>query len=861
MRKIILLICILFVGTNVFALDCSVFKLDNGQTVIIQQVKNNPIVIIDTWIKTGSINETDKNNGVAHFLEHLFFKGTKKYPTGEFDKILESKGAITNAGTSKDFTHYYITIPSSQFDLAMDLHADMLMNPLLPRKELEKERKVVLEEISKDATNPSNIVFENLNSMIYKTHPYKRKVIGTKDVIENITREEILEFYNKYYTPSNMITIIIGDVDVNAALAQTKKAFAGNDRPRQKQVKYKKEKQLTSQKTNLEYIQTQSGYLIMGYQTVDVMHKDTYALDILATILGDGKSSMLNQAVKEQKQLAFSIGAGNSSYKDDGRFFIQANFTPENLDKLERAIFEQVKFVQKNGVSQEDLTKAKNVIERDTHYARESVSNIASELGYTYVLTDGLKYYDEYLTSIKKVTLDEVKRVASKYLQEDKCAISVVLPETSKSQVQAQPTVQYSAKLLKEEGTIKKYELDNKATMLVNSNKLNDIIAIDIIAKGGNFLEKTPSTALLTAGVMLKGTKKYSAVEFAQTLEENGIKIVPSASADVFTINVLTTKSELDKTMQILDEVINNATFDDYEIEKVRTTKLNAIKKSRDMAITVAVDEYKTLIYEGSPYSNSNKVIEKTLPKVEKEDILNYYKSVFNPKNVVISVNGDVEDKYLVDNFSQIFKPSTDKAFDYKDFKSSIPHLNAPKVVVKQMPKLETAWVVLGWQVAGLQSQKEFATLQVIDSLLGSGMSSRLFRNLRVQEGLAYQLGSSYGANMLGGAFITYIGTNPATKELAKNKMFEEVFKLKSEFVSDKELKEAKEKLIGNYILSQETNLDKASTLGWFEASGRGFEFKDKYIDLINGVTSSDIIEVANKYFTRNNVTSIVEPK
>lgn len=848
-------------GTNVFALDCSVFKLDNGQTVIIQQVKANPIVIIDTWIKTGSINETDKNNGVAHFLEHLFFKGTKKYPTGEFDKILESKGAVTNAATSKDFTHYYITIPSNQFDLAMDLHADMLMNPLLPRKELEKERKVVLEEISKDATNPSDMVFENLNSMFYKTHPYKRKVIGTKEIIENITREEILEFYNKYYTPSNMVTIIIGDVDVNKALEQTKKAFAGNDKPRQKQVKYKKEKPITAQKTNIEYTQTQSGYMIVGYQTVDVTGKDTYALDVLATILGDGKSSMLNQAIKEQKQLAFSIGAANASYKDDGRFFIQSNFTPDNLEKLENAIFEQVKFVQKNGVSQADLDKAKNMIERDTHYSRESISNIASELGYTYVLTDGLKYYDEYLNNIKKVTPDEVKKVANKYLDENKSAISIVMPESAKVQNQPQAKISHVAKLQKEDGQIKKYELDNSATLLLNSNNLNDIVAIEILAKGGTFLEKIPSTAMLTANVMLKGTQKYSALEFAQIVEENGIKIEPVAASDAFTISVLTTKPQLDKTMVILDEIINNAIFDEYEIEKVRTTKLNSIKKSKDTAVSVAMDEYRTFIYEGSPYSNSNSVIEKNLPKVDRDAILAYYKTIFNPKNIVISVNGDVDGQYLIDNFSQIFKSSTSKSFDYKEFQSIIPYLSAPKVVVKQMPKLETAWIVLGWQVAGLQAPKEVATLQVIDSLLGTGMSSRLFKNLRVQEGLAYQLGSSYSANMLGGAFITYIGTNPSTKDLARQKMLGEISKLKTEFVSDKELKEAKEKLIGNYILSQETNLDKASTLGWFEASGRGFEFKDKYIDLINSVTSSDIIETANKYFTQNNVTSIVEPK
>ena len=173
----ILILTLLLNNIECFAIDYTTHKLDNGQTIIIKENHDNPIVTIDTWIKTGSINETDQNNGVAHFLEHLFFKGTTKYPTGTFDKILESKGAITNAATSKDFTHYYITIPSEHFATALDLHADMLMNPLIPRAELEKERKVVIEEISKNNDNPETKLYENLVTSFYKNHPYKRKVI------------------------------------------------------------------------------------------------------------------------------------------------------------------------------------------------------------------------------------------------------------------------------------------------------------------------------------------------------------------------------------------------------------------------------------------------------------------------------------------------------------------------------------------------------------------------------------------------------------------------------------------------------------------------------------------------------------
>ena len=215
-RRILILLCLLVFSISVYAGEYTVQKLPNGQTVVVYPIKDNPIVTIDTWIKTGSINETDENNGVAHFLEHLFFKGTKTHPTGDMDRILESKGAVVNAATSKDFTHYYITIPSEYFDTAMELHSDMLLHPQIPRKELEKERKVVLEEIAKDGNTPD---------MMYTKHPYKRKVIGSADIIGTIRREEILDYFNNYYAPSNMVTLVVGDVDTEKAIAKIQQSF------------------------------------------------------------------------------------------------------------------------------------------------------------------------------------------------------------------------------------------------------------------------------------------------------------------------------------------------------------------------------------------------------------------------------------------------------------------------------------------------------------------------------------------------------------------------------------------------------------------------------------------------------------
>ena len=358
---------------------------------------------------------------------------------------------------------------------------------------------------------------------------------------------------------------------------------------------------------------------------------------------------------------------------------------------------------------------------------------------------------------------------------------------------------------------------------------------------------------------MMKGTKNYSPIELSQFLEDNGIKISPAVSADTFSISILTTKEEYDKTLAILDEIINNANFDEIELGKIKADKLSQIKSNKDNAIQRALEKYRELIFPNSNYSISSNILEKNIPNITREDVINYYNRIFEPQNLVISINGNVDKEKTINELNNIFNnENSNNGFEYGRYNSKVPSISAPTTIVQNMPSTETAWIILGWQTAGTDNKKDFATLQVIDSLLGSGMSSRLFKDLREKQGLAYQLGSGYSAHALRGSFMLYIGTKTSTLEQAKEGLFAEIKRLKTEYVGDKELKDAKEKLIGNYIIGLETNLDKASTLGGYEALGVGYEFDTQYQELINSIKDTDILEVANKYFNDNYVLSIV---
>ena len=864
MKKVFLSIVIIFIGVIAYAADYNTFKLDNGQTVVIQEVHDNPIVIIDTWIKTGSINETDENNGVAHFLEHLFFKGTSKHPAKEFDRILESKGAVTNAATSKDFTHYYILIPSQYFELALDLHSDMLLNPLIPRKELEKERKVVIEEISKNNDKQTTVLYRNMIKGFYTAHPYKRDVIGTKEVIETISREQILDFYNNWYTPQNMTTVIIGDIDTQKALELVKTKFnkPADLNAKKQEHKYKIDKRPSVQTENKEEMNVETGYILIGFKGCHpITNKDSYALDVLSTILGDGKSSRLYKNIKEQKQLVHSISAYHSSMRDDSIFYISANYITEDIPRLKTAIFDEVEKLYKNEITEEEIQKAKNIIERDTFYSRESVSNIAGSIGYTATLTNDTSYYKNYLDNINKVTADDLKRVAKEYLNPESAVISVILPsKENKPELKPKENKDYQAKIIGKYKDTTKYELENGAVLVITKNTANDIIALEMASRGGNNLEKIPGIASVTAETIMKGTKKYRNQELSQLLEENGIRLAPSAGGDSFNIAMKFTKNEKDLALNILEETVNNATLDSFDIERVKADKMYLIKNRKNTPDSVAFDEFKTALWKDTPYGNTGKVLQNTLPKIQREDISEFYKNLFPAENTVITINGNIDDREFINYFSNLLKNSNKAKIKLSDYKSVFKPLTTNKIV-KVDKDSQASWLLVGWLTDGAVNEKDWASLQVINSILGSGMSSRLFTQLRDEQGLAYQVGSSFSANVNKGVFALYIATNPDTALTAKEGLFKEINKLKKEFVTDKELSEAKDKLLGNFILSMETNMDKASVMNGLEISGRNYTFLDRFPELINAVTVQDIIKTANKYFSQPYVFTVVGPQ
>ena len=428
--------------------DVEIYERENGHKIVLAH-KEGELVNVSTWVKTGSINEDDKINGISHFLEHLMFKGTHKHKAGYFDKTLEAKGAIVNAATWKDYTFYYVTLPKGaeekDLDLAIELHADMMLDPILPEEEIgspfelnnpkvtdKRERHVVIEEIRMRKDQNWTKVYNACNFNMYKKHPYKRDVIGTPGIISQVTRDEIMNYYKTFYSPENMTTIIVGDFNKEKILAKVEKEFDFKGRPNAP----KRVNEIDSPTDHTIVVenkgQTNTSYLMIGFLGPKANQlKENIELDIISIILGESTSSRMYQNLieKQPEQIFMVANAEHYQFKDGNNFFIQANFKPEKKDIAIKLVKEEISNLINNKISEEELEKAKKKIKSRFAYAAETVSEIGETIGYYMTVCEDLKLIEDYLKDLDAITISDLENIVKKYLNINNAVISILEPE------------------------------------------------------------------------------------------------------------------------------------------------------------------------------------------------------------------------------------------------------------------------------------------------------------------------------------------------------------------------------------------------------------------------------------------------
>ena len=439
MLKNILLFLLLF--PSLLLAQTSEFKLSNGLKIIVREDHRSPVVVSQVWYRAGSLDEVNGKTGVAHVLEHMMFKGTKKIKAGEFSRLIAKAGGKENAFTGADYTCYFQQLEKSNLELSFKLEADRMQNLNLSKDEFDKEIKVVMEERRwRTEDKPTSQVKEQFESTVFKSHPYSRPVVGWMNDLENMTVEDAREWYKNWYTPNNATLVVVGDIYAKDVLNLAKKYF--EKIPARKIPERKPQVEPKQNGERRSYIKAPSelSYLLMGYPVPTLNDRngsdsnswEPYALEVLSNILAGNSSSRLNQNIVRNQHLAVSVSAGYDSTARGRISVFELEGTPNDFKKindLENALLQEIEKIKKDGVTQEELDRVKATVIASDVYQKDSMFGMAMEIGQLETMDYSFHLSDGYIEKINGVTSEQIKNVATKYLTRDNLSVVILDPQ------------------------------------------------------------------------------------------------------------------------------------------------------------------------------------------------------------------------------------------------------------------------------------------------------------------------------------------------------------------------------------------------------------------------------------------------
>lgn len=387
------------------------YKLKNGITVIFEK-NSSKSVAVEVMFKVGSNDESKEIAGISHFLEHMLFEGTKnRKDSREIANEIEKYGAEFNAYTSENRTAYFIKIINKRFEIALDILSDMVANPLFSKKMIEKEKKVILKEINMVIDDPKQYQWILLQKNLFEKHPTKNPTYGTKVAVKDLNRDIIIDYYNKHYTPNNMIISIVGNV--NHIKEKIEKYFNNLKSKKLSSRKRIKEPQQKRIKKVVEKRKIYNSYMVLGYKTVPRLNKDSYVLDVINAILGRGQSGWVFEEIRNKRGLAYQVGVHNDPEDDYGTFSVFAGLDKKNIEKAKNLILQQ--FRKLENIDKKELEESKAYIEGNHILSMEDNFHAADDLAFWETIKDS-SLANNYMENIKKVKINDIKRIAKKYL-------------------------------------------------------------------------------------------------------------------------------------------------------------------------------------------------------------------------------------------------------------------------------------------------------------------------------------------------------------------------------------------------------------------------------------------------------------
>ncbi|MGB7768027.1 MAG: pitrilysin family protein [Verrucomicrobiia bacterium] len=829
--------------------------LDNGLAIIVREDHSAPVVSAQAWCMAGSICEGRwLGAGLSHVLEHMLFKGTTTRPGSRIDQEVQEAGGYMNAYTSFDRTVFHIDVPNTGARVALDILCDIMQNATLPPDELAKEMDVIRREMDMNVDDPARRAGRRLFETAYTRSPYRFTIIGYPDIFDELKPDDIRGYYREKYAPNNVFYVVVGDVKNEEVVAQIRAAYEKTKARPLTPVALTEEPIQTAPREIVEEAPIELGHFHFAWHIPEIRHPDLPALDVLAVLLGHGRSSRLYQEVRERQGVVHHVDAWTYSPGSPGLFGMSAIADADKFSDARNAMLAEVEKLKGAAVAPGELEKAVKQFISATLATRKTMDGQAGDLGGNWIVASDLAFSERQLAAVKLVTPVDVQRVAREYLTPENRTLYALLPEGSAPKAKAGIETW-------SDRPIQKFELSNGLRLLVKEDHRLPFIEFRAALKGGVLAETADNNGitLLLAKTLLKGTKRRTAAQIASEIESVGGAIDSYGGNNSFGVNAEVMSGDFQTGFELVADVLLNPIFPAEELEREREVQIAGIYAQRDDLLKSASLAMRRALFGNTGYGLDSLGVEETVKKLQADDLKSFHGRLATPDNCVLAIYGDVKTDEVQAAVEKTFgKWKTNPREKLQPPASDIQRPTSHRVTEQRDKK--QAVLVVGFPGTTMFADDRYALELIQESC--SDLGSRLFLRIREELGLAYYVGAQNLAGLAPGYFAFYTGTEPSKVELVEKELLREAELLRHEGLTAGELKRAKAKIIGQKKIARQELGHLASTTALDELYGLGYQHAEQDDAKYEAVTLEQIKAAAKKYLKPDAlVVAVVKPE
>ncbi len=824
------------------------FVLDNGMICLVKEDHSAPVAAVQIWVGSGAVHEDEfLGGGLSHFVEHMIFKGTPTRAPGAIMREASDLGGKINAYTAQDRTVFHLTLPARHWSAALDILADAVMHAAFPADEWAREQEVILREMAMGRDNPGRVVSELLWSTAYRVHPYRVPVIGYESVFRARTREDLLSYFHSRYTPDNMIAVITGDVPGPEVAARLRAVFAPFARRARRPVLLPAEPPQLAPRLARQSGAYEVARLSWAYHTVPLSHPDAPALDVLAALVGHGRSSRLVQALREKQKLVYEIDAWSAAPQDPGLFGVDAVFDPAREAEVLQAIQAEVDTWAARRFPQREIAKVRRQVLVSELASLQSMEGQANSLASGEFYAGNPRFAELYLRSINEVTAAQLQAVVRRYLTPENRSLAVLAPETA-----APAAAAASAAVVKPPV---KQALTCGVPLIVREDHRLPLVYV-CAAVGGGLLTETPATSGITqlaSDLLVRGTERRTAEELARRVEQLGASLTPFAGRNSFGLLGSCLAQDAEALLDLFSDGLLNAACPPDEVEKQRTIQLAAIQQQREQPMFIAEEALRQTIHRGHPYQGALEGRTESVKALTPDILRRHLQRHIVRGNLVLAIFGDITPARARLLAERNFKNLRLGTSPIGPLPPAEPQL--PASLTLREPRQQTI-VLLGFPGLRVADPRSDA-LALLDEMM-SGLSSDLGTEVREKRGLVYYVGASNRPGLEPGMFMLYAGTRAGQEADVVRLMEEQVRRLAEQGPRADEWQRAREQLLAESQMSMQHNAGLAQTCALNELYGLGYDYSLRIEERLNAWPADKIRPVAAELLRADHCARVV---